>query len=233
MKAFGIIETKFPDGHVGFSFIIVISAEFTPIQLGFGFTLNGVGGSWGSTGRSERGRAAGRGAAGVDGERAVPARPIEDAPSIMQRHGAAVPCGGRALRVRADGDPGVGNAGDRGGAGDHHRVPGAADRVLGTVQVAAAGAGTDATRWWIHLDIGGGAGLPEEAVLAGRDLHDSNVGASRSAGDMAARIDWGDNPNLALAIGGFNPHFTPPAGFPKLRRLTIDLGVKREPDRRR
>jgi hypothetical protein len=44
VKAFGIIETKFPDGHKGFSFIIIISAEFTPIQLGFGFTLLGVGG---------------------------------------------------------------------------------------------------------------------------------------------------------------------------------------------
>ena len=42
VKAFGLIETKVPG--VSFSFVIVISAEFTPIQLGFGFTLNGVGG---------------------------------------------------------------------------------------------------------------------------------------------------------------------------------------------
>jgi len=42
VKAFGLIETKIPGG--GFSFVIVISAEFTPIQLGLGFTLNGVGG---------------------------------------------------------------------------------------------------------------------------------------------------------------------------------------------
>ena len=33
-----------PGRDKGFSFVIVISAEFTPIQLGFGFTLNGVGG---------------------------------------------------------------------------------------------------------------------------------------------------------------------------------------------
>jgi hypothetical protein len=50
VKAFGLIETKVPG--VDFSFVIVISAEFTPIQLGFGFTLNGVGGWSGSTGRS-------------------------------------------------------------------------------------------------------------------------------------------------------------------------------------
>ena len=44
LKALGIINTKMPDGSKGFSLLIIITAEFTPIQLGFGFTLNGVGG---------------------------------------------------------------------------------------------------------------------------------------------------------------------------------------------
>ncbi len=44
VKAIGIINTKMPDGSPGYSLLIVISAEFTPIQLSFGFTLNGVGG---------------------------------------------------------------------------------------------------------------------------------------------------------------------------------------------
>ena len=47
LKAFGVLETRLPGGQPGFSLIIVISAEFTPIQLGFGFTLNGVGGLFG------------------------------------------------------------------------------------------------------------------------------------------------------------------------------------------
>jgi len=47
VKAIGIINTKMPDGSSGFSLLIVISAEFTPIQLSFGFTLNGVGGIFG------------------------------------------------------------------------------------------------------------------------------------------------------------------------------------------
>ena len=46
VKAIGIINTKMPDGSPGFS-LLVITAEFTPIQLGFGFTLNGVGGLFG------------------------------------------------------------------------------------------------------------------------------------------------------------------------------------------
>jgi hypothetical protein len=44
VKAVGIINTRMPDGSSGFSLLIILSAEFTPIQLSFGFTLNGVGG---------------------------------------------------------------------------------------------------------------------------------------------------------------------------------------------
>src|SRR5260221_1219962 len=47
VKAIGIINTKMPDGSPGFSLLILITAEFTPIQLSFGFTLNGVGGIFG------------------------------------------------------------------------------------------------------------------------------------------------------------------------------------------
>ena len=44
VRAVGILNTKLPDGQPGFSLLILISAEFTPIQLSFGFTLIGVGG---------------------------------------------------------------------------------------------------------------------------------------------------------------------------------------------
>ena len=44
LKAFGLLTTRLPNGQIGFSLLIVISSEFTPIQLGFGFKLSGVGG---------------------------------------------------------------------------------------------------------------------------------------------------------------------------------------------
>ena len=45
VTAIGIINTKMPDGSDGFAFLAIISVEFNPgIQLGFGFTLLGVGG---------------------------------------------------------------------------------------------------------------------------------------------------------------------------------------------
>ncbi len=45
VTAIGIITTKMPDGSDGFSFLALINVQFSPgIQLGFGFTLIGVGG---------------------------------------------------------------------------------------------------------------------------------------------------------------------------------------------
>ncbi|HYX08928.1 MAG TPA: DUF6603 domain-containing protein, partial [Bacteroidales bacterium] len=44
LKAIGILNTKMPDGSKGFSLFILVTAEFSPIQLGYGFTLLGVGG---------------------------------------------------------------------------------------------------------------------------------------------------------------------------------------------
>ena len=44
LKAIGILQTKNPDGTKGFSLLIIVTGEFTPVQLGFGFTLMGVGG---------------------------------------------------------------------------------------------------------------------------------------------------------------------------------------------
>ncbi|MFL5740212.1 MAG: DUF6603 domain-containing protein [Flavisolibacter sp.] len=47
IKAVGIINTRLPGGQQGYSILIIITAEFSPINIGFGFTLNGVGGLFG------------------------------------------------------------------------------------------------------------------------------------------------------------------------------------------
>src|SRR5205085_1917192 len=44
VKIIGVLDTVLPDGSSGFSLLLVITTDFPPIQLSFGFTLNGVGG---------------------------------------------------------------------------------------------------------------------------------------------------------------------------------------------
>ena len=44
VKVIAVLDTILPDGSHGFAFLLIITFDFPPIQLGFGFTLNGVGG---------------------------------------------------------------------------------------------------------------------------------------------------------------------------------------------
>jgi hypothetical protein len=46
---------------------------------------------------------------------------------------------------------------------------------------------------------------------------------------MAMRLAFGAQPNFALAVGGLNPHFTPPPGFPTLRLVSVALGLGENP----
>jgi hypothetical protein len=46
---------------------------------------------------------------------------------------------------------------------------------------------------------------------------------------MALRLGWGATKAFALAAGGFNPRFTPPPGFPVLRRLALSLADSDNP----
>ncbi len=39
----GVVDTVMPDGSSGYSFLLIITFTLPPIQLGLGFTLNGVG----------------------------------------------------------------------------------------------------------------------------------------------------------------------------------------------
>src|SRR5262249_29872504 len=45
VAAVGLLTTRLPDGAPGFSlFILITAADFAPLPLGMGFTLNGIGG---------------------------------------------------------------------------------------------------------------------------------------------------------------------------------------------
>ena len=44
VRAIGLLTTRLPGGRPGYSLLVLVSAEFPPVQLGLGFMLVGVGG---------------------------------------------------------------------------------------------------------------------------------------------------------------------------------------------
>ena len=106
-------------------------------------------------------------------------------------------------------------------------LPGPTLTVIGTVHCALPT--QDEALVELNLDVGGVLDFPNKSFSLDASLHDSHVGDFPVSGDMAMRMNWGQNPNFAIAIGGFNPHYTPPAGFPKLKPVTVNLGVNGNP----
>ena len=110
LKAFGVLETKLPGGEPGFSLILVISAEFTPIQLGFGFTLNGVGGLLGLHRTANVDRLVSGLRDSTLSQSALPRRIVANAERILSDLRQVFPAARRAVHLRSDGEDRLGHA---------------------------------------------------------------------------------------------------------------------------
>ena len=75
------------------------------------------------------------------------------------------------------------------------------------------------------MDALGVLDLSKSEFSLDASLFDSHLLSFSLSGDMALRANWSSTSarEFLLAIGGFHPQFTPPAGFPALQRITIDM----------
>lgn len=226
VKAIALLDTKLPNGESGYSFLVIISVEFTPIQLGFGFTLNGVGGLCGiNRGFVTEALQAGLRAHSLD-HILFPKDPIKNAPAIISDLRTIFPPAqgryvfGPMLEIGWGGGANLLTA----ELGVLIALPSpVVIALLGQINVALPN--PDAAIVELHLDVLGIIDFGKKLFSLDATLHDSRVAVFTIFGDMAMRLTWGDNPSFALAIGGFNPHFQPPPGFPSLKRLTIALSA--------
>jgi hypothetical protein len=213
-----------PDAPRNYSLLVILVAEFPPIQLGFGFTLNGLGGILGANRTINvnalragvRTRAldsilfpkdAAANAIRIlrDVEAVFPPAPGQFVIGLMARFGWGSP---RLITI----DIGI-----------IIELPSPL-RIVLLGRLSLALPEPDAAVVELHLDVVGILDLTNKNVSVDATLYDSRVAAFTISGDMAARLNYGAEPGLAVSAGGFNPRFTPPPDFPQLRRLAISLG---------
>jgi hypothetical protein len=224
VNAIGILETKLPGGASGYSFLILIDATFAPIQLGFGFTLNGVGGLAGLN-RSVAVDLIRTGLRSHTLDNILfPPDPIRNAPQIISNLETIIPpTAGRhvfgPMALIGWGVPTLIEA----EIGLLIELPSPVRLIL-LAQISAALPTKEAAIVSIHLDLLGVLDFGQKLFSLDGSLYDSQIAGYPLSGDMALRLNWGSQPNFALAIGGFNSHFQPPPNFPALRRITIALG---------
>lgn len=222
LKAIGILNTRMPDGKEGFSLLIIITAEFTPIQLGFGFTLNGVGGLLGLNRTMEleplrlgvydgsinsilfpKDIVANADRIINDLKRIFPPKQDQFVFGPMAKLGWGTPTLisvelGFILEV----DSPVRLA-----------LLGVMRLNLPTEQAAII---------YIQLNFLATIDFDKKQFTLDASLFNSRILTFALTGDMAMRIYWGDNANFLFTVGGFHPSYTPPPmGLPALRRLAL------------
>jgi hypothetical protein len=221
VKAIGLITTKMPDGSDGFSLLVIISAEFTPIQLGFGFTLNGVGGLLGLNRAVLLDVLRDGVRTGAIDSIMFPTDIVANAPRIISDLKAVFPPQQGTFLVGPMAKVGWASLVTL-SLGVIIEIPPGNIAILGVLKVALPT--EDEALIKIQVNFVGVLDFDKKMLSFDASLFDSHILFITLEGDMAVRLKWGDNAGFLLSVGGFHPAFTPPPlDLPTLRRLTIKI----------
>ncbi|MGE5827759.1 MAG: DUF6603 domain-containing protein [Micromonosporaceae bacterium] len=231
LNAIGLLTTHLPDGSRGFSLLVIVQASgFSPIPLGLGFTLNGVGGLLGinRTVAVDVLRAGVRNKT-LDSILFSQDDPTPRAPAIISTLQTVFP---PAVNQYVIGPMALIGWGTPTLITIELAVilelP-APLRLIILGRVRATLPDPEHPVVSVNLDVVGVIDFDRRELSVDGSLYDSMVGPYVLTGDLAARANWGENPQFALSLGGFHPAFKPPAGFPALRRLALALSTGDNP----
>jgi hypothetical protein len=224
LTAIGLVTTKNPDGSPGFSLLIIITAEFTPaFQLGYGFTLNGVGGLLGLN-------------------RMVLLDPLRDGvrtgaingimfPTDIASNAPKIISDLKAIFPPKEGSFLVGPMAKIGwgtptlitlSLGVIIQLPDPKIAILGVLKMTLP----DEKLALLNLQVNflGTIDPAENLITFDASLYDSHLLHTMTlTGDMALRLKWGDKPDFILSAGGFHPEFEPTMAVPSLQRIGIRI----------
>jgi len=224
LKAFALLTTLLPNGETGFSLLIIISAEFTPIQLGFGFKLMGVGGLLGlnRTVKTDVLRTGLRD--NTLSSILFPTDIIANADRILSdMRQVFPPQSGRfifgPMAKIGWGTPTLITL----DVGLLIEVPEPIRlAILGVLRAILPDERAAILR--LQVNFLGVIDFEQEQLSFDASLFDSKLLGFTLTGDMAIRLNWGANANFLLTVGGFHPAYQPPPmNLPAIRRLTLSL----------
>ncbi|MEL6531097.1 MAG: DUF6603 domain-containing protein [Pseudomonadota bacterium] len=228
LTAFGLLDTQMPDGSEGWSLLVFVSGEFPPVQLGFGFTLLGLGGLVGLHRDIDVDALFTAVRAGKAGRLLSPEDPVRDAP-ILARDASAIFPIQRGQHVFG---PTV-----KLGWGSPEplikldlalalTLPEPLRLVLiGTLRARVPDEKLPLVK--LNVDVAGVLDFSAQRFDLEGAIYDSVIQGIPLSGGFAVRSCWGEQPELAFAVGGLHPAFEPPPRFPALERLAMDLSKGR------
>lgn len=223
LKAIAIINTKMPDGSKGFSLLIIITADFAPIQLGFGFTLNAVGGLLGAN-RTVN----------IDALReGVRTNAIKSIlfPQDVVANITRIVSDLKQIFPPLEGRFTVGPMAKLGWGtpsiitvelGILIEIPVPRIVILGVLKAFLPT--DDEALLRIQVNFLGVLDFENKYISFDASLFDSRLLIYTLTGDMAFRLSWGENPMFILSVGGFHPAYhDAPQDLRNMKRLSISL----------
>ena len=223
-SAIGIISTKLPGGEPGYSLLVIVSVEFTPLQIGMGFTINGIGGLLGLH-RTSSPDVLRSGIRYNTLEHILfPKNIVENANTIISNLGQAFPIRKDQFMLGPMAKIGWGtptlltiDIGIVIEMPDPVRL-----LILGILRAQLPSEQNAILR--LQVNFLGIIDFKENYLSFDATLYDSKILTFGLFGDMALRLNWGNRPNFLLSVGGFHPSYTPPPlNLPSMQRLTIVL----------
>lgn len=223
VTAIAIINTK-----PSFSLLTVITASFDPVGLdiGFGFTINRVGGLF-ALHRIADTEAVRQGIrTNAISSVLFPVDPVINAPRILSDMSRFFPPRQDIFLIGPMFEMGWGKPTGMFtlALGVIIQVPDPNIIILGIFRVLVP-PGVDQPPLRIQVNFAGGVDFARRMLWLDGSLFDSRLIIYSLEGDMAARLRWGADATFAVTVGGFHPKYTPAADLdiPSLRRVTINL----------
>jgi hypothetical protein len=224
LRAIGLVTTKMPDGSKGFSLLIIITVEFgTGLQLGFGFTLLGVGGLLGLHRTVNIDPLSESIRTGAIQSVMFPQDIIANAPRIISDLRRFFPpvadqfLVGPMVKI-GWGTPTLVSV----SMGIILEFPNVTLTILGIIKVTLPH--EDAAVLKLQVNFIGRIEPQNKLLWFYAELFDSRILFLTLEGGMGLLVNWGDQPNFVLSVGGFHPQYTPPPlPFPAPPRISVNI----------
>ncbi len=223
VTAIGVVNTK-PD----LSVLAIISARFgaAGIDVGFGFTINAVGGIFGLNRGVDLHALADAVRSNAISSLMFPKNPIEDAPRIINDLSSIFPALQDHFVLGPMFELGWGKPTGMFtlALGVIIQIPDLKIAIVGILKVLVP-PGVDQAPLRLQVNFVGSIDFAAKFFRFDASLFDSRLILYTLEGDMVARLRWGDNATFAIAVGGFHPRYVPAADLdiPPLKRTTINL----------
>ncbi|MBD2770256.1 hypothetical protein IC235_20410 [Hymenobacter sp. BT664] len=226
LTALGLLQTELPGNPDAYSLLLLITATFQPLQLGLGFTLNGLGGLLGVNRATNTDFLRGLVRGGQLDRLLFPPNVLDNPAAALALVDAAFPAteGRYVIGLLARLGWGTPASLLRLDVALLVELPAPVRlAILGVLEATLPSKDRDLLK--LRADFLGTVDFGAKRVAFDATLSDSHLLAFALSGDLAFRFYQGKNPLFLVSAGGFHPAFQPPAGagLAGLRRLTLAL----------